>query len=132
MKTLTINLTNGNQITVQYEYVHNLNVYTTPDQEDILAQYYDQVEEAIVRLELGIYCYGGSTTLPVDKLLQYEPYSGQVHKQDSEILRFTMPGMVYGGDSLPLDVEVGLPIGAKSFPTKVYNKPGRPSHIRNK
>jgi len=143
MKTLTINLTNGNQITVQYEYVHNLNVYTTPEQEDVLAQYYDEIEEAIVQRELAVYSYGGSTTLPVNKLLQYEPYSRgipgrlyeeayQVHRQDSEILSFAMPGRIYGGDPLPLDIELGLPTGAKSLPTKVYNKPGRPSHIKNK
>ena len=155
MKTLTINLTNGTQITVQYEHVHTLNVFTTLDQEDLLAEYYDVVEEAIVQRELTIHYYGGKTSLPVDKLLQYQPYSGgtpgrlyqdanTLHTQDSLCLREALTEQINqvlnatresSKFSVPdgyvaQDCSTGVKLEDYKVFKRVYKKLGRPSHIK--
>ena len=129
MKTLTINLTNGSQIEVQYEYVHTLNVYTTPNQEELLAQYYDQVEEDIVQQELAIYYYGGQTSLPADKILQYQPYSGRdLRKILAEQLNKVLDTSI---ELRKLRVPEGITSqDCRGIVKRVCPKPGRPSHIK--
>ena len=144
MKT-TINLSNGSQIEVEYEHVHTLNVYTIPEQEEVLAKYYDEVEEAIVQQELSIHCYGGKTTLPVDKLLQYQPYSGrwhpaiEIHTQDSLAFRRELAEQLTQMLDTSRDIvkpKFKAPEGyvaqdCNNSVKRVYRKLGRPSHIKS-